>query len=151
LALHQKSEGTPRFVEVLLSSRENLHNGSKSVAIAFRANKIQGYPVITGLVPIPKEEWAIAHCSHDDIHVSVVVEIGHGTASRAALGFEIGASCRGRIDVCPWAFVFQEQTFPAHQVVGITIGDEDVQVAVVIKVKEAAAPTHKLRRQASQT
>ena len=79
-----------------------------------------------------EEKTAVAHGGHQDVHASVVVVIGHTGAARSNFSPEVSASFGSRIGERAVAAVLQEQALPAHQVMGVAIGDENVQFAGIV-------------------
>src|ERR1035441_6605742 len=147
IALREETKGAARLSKILPATGIDLHQGAEAIAVALRSLQIESEPVIPGLIPVMQEETAVSHGGHQDIHPSVVVVINHTGAAPSNFGPEVIASFGCRIGEGAVATVFQQQALPAHQVMGVAIGDENVQFAGIVKIQEATAPTHKLRGQ----
>src|SRR5262245_1976539 len=69
------------FVHLGMTTHYHTYSSAYRRAIAFRAEQLDGNPVVLVAAVVSKERWLVVHVEDKDVHVAVVVEVA---ISRAA-------------------------------------------------------------------
>ena len=144
IALHEKANAQRDSAQRVLPPAVSLTEAPKPSRLLRVPPQIQGQPIIPSLGAVVEQEWAVAHGGDDDIHPAIVVVIRHRAASGPHLGFEIVPAFLAGVTEGSVPAVFEEEALPADQVMGVAVGDENIQIAVVIEVEKTAAPADEL-------
>ena len=89
---------------------------------------------------VAQQARRVVEVDDQEVEVAVVVEVAPGRAPADELLGEVGARPPGHVDEIPLAVVVRHHGSLAVFVVGVAVGDEQVEVAVVVEVLKHRAP-----------
>jgi len=150
VALREIASATVDLANLRDAVRANLHSSTHRVAIALRANQFEVHEVVPRSAAVMEQQRRIAIISHRYIHVAVIIEVGEGYTSSYVWRLKTVSARRGHFHELALAFIMKQGIdllvggflrrlldFRIH----VSVGNEQVQPAIIIKIEKTSAKT----------
>ena len=125
-----------------LCKRTGSHDNTCPNSIAFTSRQpcLDGQPIVFVAAIIPQKPRRIVQVNHQQVKVSIVVVIAvSGTTSDVFIS-EIGARFIRDVHKTSRTVISHEHIFFRIFMVGVTVGDEDIQITVAVIIEQNTAP-----------
>ena len=125
------------------------HSSTDRIAVTRSSFQVQANPVGGIACVIAPEAWRVVEICSDDIRISVIVEVddggctagAHSMQARFATDFPKTA-CLIVVEEIPLS-IGETANDPLQRRIHMAIGNEQIEPAIVIKVREGRRPTEK--------
>ena len=140
VALRQVAVDADHVLELRPAAGRDRHARADRRPLAALHPRVDLQPVVAGAAAVAQQVRRAGGVDHEQVDVAVVVEVGPGGAAAHPLRLEEVARLARHVDEDALAVVARQHRVLRVLVVRVAVGDEDVEVAVVVVVEEHGAP-----------